>query len=106
MEIGNDLKFHIGSESWVPLDKHCNRVIAVEMKYLYRVAGRTRRDQIRNERIRENLGVTAVRGMVQMRQLKWFSHLLNDIYVKIQMKMLSRNTEVHEDRPYLQARTE
>lgn len=39
------------TQSSVPQDKHLSRVTAGEMKYLRRVAGRARRDWIRNENI-------------------------------------------------------
>nr|XP_014292674.1 uncharacterized protein LOC106691424 [Halyomorpha halys] len=50
-----------GSESWVPLDKHLSRVTSVEMRYLRRVAGRTRRDRIRNERTRQDVGTVSIK---------------------------------------------
>jgi hypothetical protein len=45
----------VSSESLTILDKHKNRMQAGEMKYLRKVNGKTRRDQIRNTTIRPGL---------------------------------------------------
>lgn len=85
-EVENAVKLHIfkavylptllyGSESWVPLDRHMSRIQAAEMKYLRRMAGRTRRDRIRNEKIRQDLGVSDVKHALEKRQLRWFGHV-------------------------------
>jgi hypothetical protein len=44
-----------GTESVTVLDKHKNRMQASETKYLRKVNGKTRRDQIRNTTIRNQL---------------------------------------------------
>jgi hypothetical protein len=41
-----------GTESVTILDKHKNRMQTSDMKYLRNVVGKTRRDQIRNTKIR------------------------------------------------------
>ncbi|XP_014270405.1 uncharacterized protein [Halyomorpha halys] len=64
-----------GSESSVPLDKHLSRVTAMEMRYLWRVADRTKRDRIRNERTRQDVGTVSIKNTIEKRQLRWFGHL-------------------------------
>ncbi|KAF6213851.1 hypothetical protein GE061_011575 [Apolygus lucorum] len=43
------------SESWALSSKHRSRLQAVEMRYLRRVEGKTRRDRVRNQTIRSSL---------------------------------------------------
>jgi hypothetical protein len=49
------LTLRYGTESVRILDKHKNRMQASEMKYLRKVNGKTRRDQIMNTTIRNQL---------------------------------------------------
>jgi hypothetical protein len=62
-----DLKFYkimavpfllYGSETWTPRKSDWNRIQAEELKYLRTVKGCTRLDQIRNEDIRNELGIS------------------------------------------------
>nr|XP_014287206.1 uncharacterized protein LOC106687694 [Halyomorpha halys] len=64
-----------GSKTWVPLDKHLSRVTAMEMRYLRRVAGRTRRDRIRNGRTRQDVRTVSIKDTIKKGQLRWFGHL-------------------------------
>jgi hypothetical protein len=45
------------------------------MKFLRRVIGKTRLDQIRNTRIREELEQKPLQNQIQEKQLKWFRHV-------------------------------
>jgi hypothetical protein len=47
-----------GSETWTPRKRDRNRFQAAEMKYLRTLKGCTRLDQIRNEDIRNELGIS------------------------------------------------
>ncbi|KAJ8946257.1 hypothetical protein NQ318_004626 [Aromia moschata] len=60
-------------------------VQSMEMKYLRKVLGITRKDKIRNADIREQLQVQSVLSRIESRQLGWFGHLIrmnNDRPVK------------------------
>jgi hypothetical protein len=46
------------------------------MKCLRRIAGKTRRDGIRNERISEDLGQEGIENRLVKRQLKWYGHVV------------------------------
>jgi hypothetical protein len=37
--------------------------------------GKTKRDRVRSERIREQVGQESVRRVLEERQLKWFGHV-------------------------------
>lgn len=85
-DVGQETKLHIyksvylptltyGSESWIMLDKQVSRITGAEMRYLRRVVGKTRRDHVRNERIRAELKTPALKNILEKRQLKWFGHV-------------------------------
>nr|XP_024216669.1 uncharacterized protein LOC112210741 [Halyomorpha halys] len=82
-----------GSECWTALDNHVGRIMSAEIRFLRRIVGTTRRDCVRNERIREDLDVKSVRHTIQERQLKWYGHVY-------------RIDDTRKARWYLQARPE
>jgi len=45
------------------------------MRCLRRAAGVTRKDRIRNEEIRQRLGIKPVIQVIKEQQMKWFLHL-------------------------------
>ena len=51
------------------------QVQAAEMKYLRRIANKTRRDMERNTKIREDLGVRPIRQDIEQKHLLWYGHL-------------------------------
>jgi hypothetical protein len=60
-----------GTESLTILDKHQNGMQISEMKYLRKVLGKTRRDQIRNTKIRNQLKQESVEVLMEKRTLRW-----------------------------------
>ncbi|XP_039276101.1 uncharacterized protein LOC120349670 [Nilaparvata lugens] len=64
-----------GSESWPIKSCHENKIRTVEMKCHRKSVGKTRRDRIRNTRIREEVGMRDVSERIEMRQLGWFGHI-------------------------------
>ena len=56
------------------LDKHKNKMQASEMKYLRKVTGKTRRNQIRNTTIRNQLKQESVEILMEKRTLRWYGH--------------------------------
>lgn len=64
-----------GCESWVLTQRQKSKIQATEMKFLRRVKGVTRRDKVRNTKIREELGVAAITDFIEQRQLGWWGHL-------------------------------
>jgi hypothetical protein len=58
-----------GSETWKA------RVTAMEMKFLRRIVGKTRRDKIRNSVIREELNEESIIERIEKKQLKWYGHV-------------------------------
>ena len=47
----------------------------MEMKYLRRVKGITRKDRIRNEAVREELSIESIAETIENNKLKWFGHM-------------------------------
>ena len=45
------------------------------MKYLRRVANKTKRDRERSSKIREDLKVTPLAQEIEIKQLRWFGHV-------------------------------
>jgi hypothetical protein len=45
-----------------------------EIKYLRKVAGKTRRDQIRNTKIKNQLEQESIEGLMEKRKLRWYGH--------------------------------
>ena len=52
-----------------------SKVTASEMKCLRRISGKTKRDLIRNQKIREDLQQPPIEKRLAQRQLRWFGHL-------------------------------
>jgi hypothetical protein len=63
-----------GTESVTVSDKHKNRMQTSEMKYLRKVIGKTRREQIRNTKIRNQLKQESVEVLMEKRTLRWYGH--------------------------------
>ena len=64
-----------GAETWVTNTKERSKIQAAEMKPLRLMRGKTRRDRIRNEKFREEVGVTPVLHKIDAAQLRWLGHL-------------------------------
>ncbi|KAF6206398.1 hypothetical protein GE061_017631 [Apolygus lucorum] len=64
-----------GSESWTITQRDKQKIQTVEMKFLRRVKGCTLRDQIRNEHIREELGVYSVNEKIAEARENGLQHI-------------------------------
>ena len=66
-----------GSECWCLRKEDERRILVAEMSWLRRIAGRTRRDRIRNEVIRKELGQReTLVDKIRKRRLTWFGHVV------------------------------
>ena len=63
-----------GHETWILTERIRSRVQAAEMRFLRKIVGVTRLDQIRNTRIREELNLQPLLLEIEKSQLKYFGH--------------------------------
>ncbi|RZB49939.1 Protein YLS3 [Glycine soja] len=64
-----------GTECWAVKSQHENKVGVAEMRMLRWMCGKTRQDKIRNEAIRERVGVTPIVEKMVENRLRWFGHV-------------------------------
>jgi hypothetical protein len=75
-----------GSETWTPRKRDWNRIQAAEMKYLRTVRGCTRLDQIRNEDIRNELGISPLSEKIIECRNEWKAHLQKMEHTRIPLQ--------------------
>jgi hypothetical protein len=64
-----------GAECWVTKGKHIQKMSVAEIRMLCWICGHTRRDQIRNDNIRNKLGVAPIQEKLDQHHLRWFDHI-------------------------------
>ena len=64
-----------GHESWALTSSTKSKLQAAEMKVLRLIKGVTRLDRLRNDDIRNELGVESILDLIEMGQLLWFGHV-------------------------------
>jgi hypothetical protein len=63
-----------GAECWPTKRRHVQQLSVAEMRMLRWCCGHTRRDRVRNDDIRDKVGVTIEEKLIQHR-LRWFGHV-------------------------------
>nr|XP_009784653.1 PREDICTED: uncharacterized protein LOC104233044 [Nicotiana sylvestris] len=64
-----------GAECWLVKKSHVQKMKVAEMRMLRRMYGHTRKDQVRNEVIRDKVGVAPVEDKLRESRLRWFRHV-------------------------------
>ncbi|KAG5619034.1 hypothetical protein H5410_018858 [Solanum commersonii] len=64
-----------GAECWPVKNAHVQKMHVAEMRMLRWMCGHTRSDKIRNEIIREKVGVASVVDKLRKARLRWFGHV-------------------------------
>jgi hypothetical protein len=75
-----------GSETWTLRKRDWNRIQAAEIKYLRTVKGCTRLDQIRNEDIRNELGISPLNEKIIEYRNKWKARLQKMEHTRISLQ--------------------
>ncbi|KAF3626844.1 Ubiquitin carboxyl-terminal hydrolase 7 [Capsicum annuum] len=65
-----------GTECWLVKNSHIQKVKVTEMQMLRWMCGHTRKDRVRNEIIREKVGVASVEDKLREVRLRWFGHIM------------------------------
>ena len=64
-----------GTECWAVKSQHETQVSVAEMRMLRWMSGKTRHDRIRNDTIRERVGVAPIVEKLVENRLRWFGHV-------------------------------
>ena len=64
-----------GAECWPTKRQHIQQMSVAEMRMLRWMCGHTRKDRIRNEVIRDRLGVAPIDEKLVQHRLRWFGHI-------------------------------
>nr|XP_009795963.1 PREDICTED: uncharacterized protein LOC104242585 [Nicotiana sylvestris]XP_016467879.1 PREDICTED: uncharacterized protein LOC107790467 [Nicotiana tabacum] len=64
-----------GVECWPVKKSHVQKMIVAEMRMLRWMCGHTRKDRIRNEVIRNKVGVASVEDKLWESRLRWLGHV-------------------------------
>ena len=64
-----------GAECWPTKRRHAQQISVAEMRMLRWICGHTRSDRVRNDDIRDRLGVAPIEEKLVQQQLRWFGHV-------------------------------
>jgi len=64
-----------GTKCWAVKSQHENQVSVAEMRMLRWMSGKTRHDRIRNDTIKERVGVAPIVEKLVENRLRWFGHV-------------------------------
>ena len=91
-----------GTKSLTILDKHKNRMQASEIKHLIKVTEKTRKDQIRNTTLRNQLKQESVDVLMEKRKLRWYGHAVRIDLERRPKLVLEARPEGGRGRPRLE----
>ena len=78
------------AEIWTMTQRDESRVQAAEMKFLRSMVQKTRRDRVRNEDIRKELGIQKLNDKLEQNRLRWFGHVKRMNEVRLPRQAMER----------------
>ena len=63
------------SQTWTLTKSLERKITTCEMRFLRRNLNKTRRDKVKNTKIREMVGTTPILHHIQQQRIRWFGHL-------------------------------
>uniref|UniRef100_A0A453C0T9 Uncharacterized protein n=1 Tax=Aegilops tauschii subsp. strangulata TaxID=200361 RepID=A0A453C0T9_AEGTS len=64
-----------GAECWPTKRRHVQQLAVAEMRMLRWMCGHTRKDRVRNDDIRDRVGVAPIEEKLVQHRLRWFGHI-------------------------------
>ena len=64
-----------GAECWPTKRRHVQQLGVAEMRMLRWMCGHTRKDRVRNDDIRDRVGVAPIEEKLVQHRLRWFGHI-------------------------------
>ncbi|KAJ4744373.1 Retrovirus-related Pol polyprotein from type-1 retrotransposable element R2 [Rhynchospora pubera] len=93
-----------GAECWATKRRHVQKMSVAEMRMLRWICGHTRKDRIRNDDIRDMVGVAPIEEKLIQHRLRWFGHIQRrppEVPVRIGILNHFENTRRGRGRPRL-----
>jgi hypothetical protein len=93
-----------GAECWATKVQHIQKMNVAEMRMLRWFCGHTRRDRIRNDDIRDKVGVAPIEEKLVQHRLRCYGHVQrrpSDAPVRIGILSRDENVKRGRDRPRL-----
>jgi hypothetical protein len=79
------------AETWRWTKAHNSRLTATEMQFLISMEGKTKRDRIRNKKIKENVQLNSLDNKLTHNRMRWCGHVLRMNEERIPKKVLNMN---------------
>jgi hypothetical protein len=64
-----------GAECWATKGQYIQKMSVAEIRMLRWICGYTRKDRIRNDDIRDKVGVAPIQEKLVQHHLRWFGHI-------------------------------
>ena len=88
-----------GAECWPTKRRHVQQLSVAEMRMLRWICGHTRRDRVRNDDIRDRLGVAPIEEKLVQHRLRWFGHVQQrPLEAPVRSGILSQDSNVKRGR--------